>query len=126
MAVDDDAISIHYGRPSKKGVVARLYFDSLSPISPEAHVPSEAPAPPSTERTRVAFEGGRFVECFLQGNREQGFQLVVQEWTAYGSRVGSEVPISPPEADVMAVPQLVAIDGRHAVAAFVATSGERF
>jgi hypothetical protein len=51
---------------------------------------------------------------------------MAQEWTAYGSRVGTAVPISPPDADVIAVPQLVSIDGRHAVAAFVATSGERF
>jgi hypothetical protein len=125
-AVDDDGISIHYGRPHKEGVIARLRLDSLSPLSPEAHRASEAPSPPSTDRTRVAFEGGRFVECFLRGSREQGFQLMAQEWTAYGSRVGTAVPISPPDADVIAVPQLVSIDGRHAVAAFVATSGERF
>jgi len=125
-AVDDDGISIHHGRPRKEGVLARLRFDSLSPISPEARVASEAPSPPSTDRTRVAFEGGRFVECFLWGSRDEGFQLMAQEWTAYGSRMGSAVPISPPDADVIAVPQLVSIDGRHAIAAFVATSGERF
>jgi hypothetical protein len=96
----------------------------------------------------------RHVWLAISGTREAGIRICVRAGkarvvdehinprvpvhvTAYGGAItvrfahpraaplGQPVPISPPDTDVFDAPELLAIDGEHAVAAFVAMSGER-
>jgi hypothetical protein len=124
--IEGDVISVRYAHPRTAGALAHLDSQSLTPVAPEEQVAAERPTSPATGAVRVVLHRGRFIECWRQGNSEQGYRLMAQAWTAAGQRIGQPVPISPPEADVMVAPQMVSLDGERVVATFVATSGERF
>jgi len=124
--IEDGAVAIRFAHPSAGGAVAHIDPDSLAETMPEEKAASEPPAAPSTRAVRAVFPGGRFIECYRSGSLENGYRLMAQEWTGDGSRIGGPVPISPPEADVVASPQLVSVNDHRAVAIYVASTGEHF
>jgi hypothetical protein len=126
VTAEGGAIAVRFAHPRAVGALVRLSAESLRPVSPEEQVEAEHPTAPPMGAVRLVLHDGRFVVCWRQGNIESGYRMMARAWTAAGSPVGEPVPISPPEADVLGAPDLVAIDGEHAVAAFAATSGERF
>jgi hypothetical protein len=123
---ENGALAIRFAHPRAVGALVHLDPESLSPVSPEEQVQAENPSARATRVVRAVLRGGRFIECWRRGNIESGFLLMAQAWTAHGSPLGPPTAVSPPEADVFATPDLVAVDGEHAVAVFEAASGEKF
>jgi hypothetical protein len=126
VTAEGGAITVRFAHPRDVGALARLNPESLTPVSPEERVEAEHPTAPATGAVRVVMRDGTFVVCWRRGNVESGYRLMAQAWTADGAPLGQPVPISPPDADVPDAPELLAIDGEHAVATFVAMSGGRF
>jgi len=104
--------------------VAHLDRTSLAPVGDESPVAAERPAP-STERVRVVLTDGRFIVCWKAGDVERGYRVMAQGWTGQGEPMGAPVTISPADSDIFGAPQVVAVDGHHAVAAFAAMTGDR-
>ena len=125
LTVESDEVAVRFTHSRTGGAVAYLDRTSLAPVGDESPVAAERPAAPSTERVRVALTGGRFVVCWKAGDVERGYRVMAQEWTAQGEPMGAPVPISPADSDILGAPQVVAVDGHHAVAAFAAMTGDR-
>jgi hypothetical protein len=98
--------------------VAHLDRTSLAPIGPELPLSAERPAAPSTEAARVVLRDGRSIVCWKSGDFERGYRVMAAAWTGGGEPIGAPVPISPADSDVVGAPQIVSVDGDHAVAAF--------
>jgi hypothetical protein len=126
VTADGESLTVRFAHPRAAGALVHLDAESLAVTSPEERVEAERPTAPETGVSRVVFRDGRFVVCWRRGSPESGYQLMAQAWTAGGSRLGPPVVVSPSDTDVFGAPELVAIDGEHAVATFAATSGERF
>jgi hypothetical protein len=126
LTAEGRSVAVRFAHPHAAGAIVRLEANSLAPVSPEEPAETEHPTAPATGPVRIALRHGRFVVCWRRGDIESGYRLMAQAWTAGGSPLGDPVVISPPEADVLGAPELVAVDGEHAVAAFAAISGERF
>jgi hypothetical protein len=120
LTVEDGAVSVRFARLRSRETLIRLDPYSLDPREPEVEAPVPDGAPSPLESVRSDLGDGRFLECFKSGDVEEGYRLMVQAWTAGGSRLGDPVTISEPDADVLGQPKLVAIDDAHAVAAFIA------
>jgi hypothetical protein len=126
LSAEGDSIAVRFAHPRAAGAILHLNSQSLMPLSSEESVPAERPTSPPTGAVRVTLDGGRFIVCWRRGDTESGYRLMAQAWTASGSPLGQPVPISPPETDVLAAPQLVATHGERAVATFAASTGDRF
>jgi hypothetical protein len=107
------------------GAVAHLDGTSLASVGLESRQPAERSAAPSTEPARVVFHDGRFIVCWKSGDAERGYRVMAQAWTGGGESLGSPVAISPADSDVLGAPQVVGVDGDHAVATFAAVDGNR-
>jgi hypothetical protein len=126
VTAEGESLAVRFAHPRDGGALVHVNAESLAPTAPEERVEAEHPAAPATGAVRVVLHGGRFVVCWRRGDLASGYRLMAQAWTAGGSPLGQPVPISPPEADVFAAPQVVALDGERAVATFPAHTGERF
>ena len=124
LTAEGGEIAVRFTRPRMGGAVAHLDRDSLAAVGVESHAPAERWAAPSTNRSRVVLNDGRFVECWKSGDSERGYRLMAQAWTAGGSRLGAPVTLSPQSADVLGAPQMISVDGDHAVATFSTVDGD--
>jgi hypothetical protein len=124
-AAEGDTVAVHFARGHGAGALVHLDGETLAPVASEEAVADRSTAP-ARGPVRVALEGGRFVVCFRRGDVETGYRLMAQAWDQGGSPLGAPVPISPPEADVYTAPQIVALDGHRAVAAFAAVADGQF
>jgi hypothetical protein len=123
---ENGALAVRFAHPRALGALVHLDAGSLAPVAPEEQIEAELPTAPATGIARVVLHDGRFIECWRRGDMESGYRLMAQAWTAGGAPLGPPTAVSPPEADVFATPDLVAVDGDHAVATFAAISGARF
>ena len=126
VTAEHGAIVVRFAHPHAIGALVRLNPKSLAAVSPEERVQAALPTPPSGGVARVVLRDDRFIECWRLGDIVSGYRLMAQGRTAGGSPLGPPTAISPPGTDVFATPDLVAIDGEHAVATFVAMSGKGF
>ena len=105
--------------------MAHLDRTSLAPVGPELPLPAEPLAAPSTEAARVVLSDGRSIVCWRSGDFERGYRVMARAWTGGGEPIGAAVPISPADSDVFGAPQIVSVDGDHAVAAFAVVGDDR-
>jgi hypothetical protein len=125
LAANGDVVEVRFAHSRTGGALAHLDRTSLAPVSPESYVPAERPAASGSEVARVALRDGRFIVCWKAGDFERGYRVMAQAWTGGGEAIGAPVPISPMDSDVLGVPEVVSVDGDHAVAAFAAMTGDR-
>lgn len=126
VTAEKGALVVRFAHPHAVGALVRLNAESLSPVSPEEQVHAELPTAPSRGIARILLGNDRFIECWRRGDIEAGYRLMAQARTAGGSPLGPPAAVSPPGADVFSTPDLVAVDREHAVATFVAMSGNGF
>ena len=123
-----DVILVRFTHPRAGGALLQLNATSLASVAPEAVVAAERVVLASNTSARVVFGDGRFVTTWKAGDAERGYRLMAQAWADGGSSLGQPVAISPPEADVLGAPQVVALEGDsggRAVVTFTAMVGER-
>jgi hypothetical protein len=125
LAVEGDEVSVRFAHPRTGDAVAHLDRGSLAAVGPESQLPAERSAAPSTEAVRIALRDGRFIVCWKNGDFERGYRVMAQAWTGGGEPIGAPVPISPQDADVLGAPQVISVDGSHAVAAFAVMADDR-
>jgi hypothetical protein len=125
LTAEGDEIAVRYTHARHGGAVMHIDGLSLATIGDDAAVPAEHREAPSGRPARVVFHDGRFIECWKAGDAEHGYRMMAQAWMGNGDRVGAPVAISPRDADVLGAPQLVSVDGEHAVATFAAVDGEK-
>jgi len=125
-STEGDGVMLRFGRPGHAEAVARLDPESLHLVSVEENGEREAASRPSPDAARVQLDGGRFIVCWKRGDAESGYRALAQEFKGDGTPVGAPAVISPPDVDVMGVPQVVTTDGRHVVATFAVSSGGAF
>jgi hypothetical protein len=125
LAANGDVVEVRFAHSRTGGALAHLDRTSLAPVSPESYLPAERSAASGSERARVALGDGRFIVCWKAGDFERGYRIMAQAWTGGGEPIGAPVPISPADSDVLGVPEVVSVDGDHAVAAFAAMTGDR-
>jgi hypothetical protein len=125
LTANGDVVEVRFAHSRAGGALAHLDRTSLAPVSPESFLPVERPAAHGAETARVALSDGRFIVCWKAGDFERGYRMMAQAWTGGGEPIGTPVPISPVDTDVLGAPELVSVDGDHAVAAFAAMTGDR-
>jgi len=125
LTAEGDEVAVRFAHSRNGGAVMHIDGRSLAPIGDEAPVVAEHREAASGRSVRVVFRDGRFIECWKAGDAERGYKVMDQAWTGAGDRVGSPVAISPADADVLGLPQVVSVDGEHAVATFAAVDGDK-
>ncbi|HXX68894.1 MAG TPA: hypothetical protein VEK07_17030 [Polyangiaceae bacterium] len=126
LASQGGAIAVSYEPPGRARTVALVDAESLQPAPQPEGLTSPQPdgartvsnTPDAATPARVALEGGRFVLVWKRGSADWGYRALAQEFASNGTALGVPVPISPPNVDVMGMPQAVTTDGRHVVATF--------
>jgi hypothetical protein len=123
---EDGSVMLRFSHPRHAGRVARLEPSTMEVLSIEApSAGGEAPLPRQSV-TRIALDDGRFIACWKHGDAESGYRAIAQAYRADGTPIGSPTVISPPDVDVVGVPQLVTTDGRHVLAAFAGAADNSF
>jgi hypothetical protein len=113
-------IAVTFGRRGT-GVVALVDPGSAKEYSREpAGYRTSAKAASMTPQA-VTLDSGRQIVCWTDGNFEDGYRALAQEFTADGVMHGAPIVVSPADADVMGAPHVATVDGRHAVVTFVAS-----
>lgn len=125
LTAEGDQVAVRFAHSRRGGAVMHIDGLSLAPIGDEAAVVAEHREAPSGRSVRVVLRDGRFIECWKSGDAERGYKVMAQAWTGAGDRLGAPVAISPADADVLGVPQVVSVDGEHAVATFAAVDGDK-
>jgi hypothetical protein len=125
LTVEGEELAVRFGHAHTGGAVAHLDRTSLAPVGPESQQPGERPATPRSEAARVVLNDGRFIVCWKSGNFERGYRVMAQAWTGGGAPIGAPVPISPADSDVLGAPEVVSVDGDHAVAMFTTVGDDR-
>jgi hypothetical protein len=125
LTAEGDEVAVRFAHSRRGGAVVHIDGQSLAPIGDEAPVAAERREAPSGRSVRVVFRDGRFIECWKAGDAERGYKVMAQAWTGGGDRIGSPVAISPADSDVLGVPQVVSVDGDHAVATFATVDGDK-
>jgi len=120
-----DEVAVRFAHSRRGGAVVHINGQSLAPIGDEAPVAAERREASSGRSVRAVFRDGRFIECWKAGDAERGYKVMAQAWTGGGDRIGAPVTISPADSDVLGVPQMVSVDGEHAVATFAAVDGDQ-
>lgn len=126
LASDGGAIAVTFGERGRQEVVTRLDPASLALLSREPTGRLEALSAPATGAARVELDGGRALVCWTRESADGGRQVLAQLWSAGGSRLGTPVAVSPPDADVLGAPRVATTDGRHVLVTFMESSGESF
>jgi hypothetical protein len=121
---DGNAVTLRFGKPGRAAAVASVDPASLEVVSVRAPREGEGAAPAGAKR--VTLEGGRFIVCWKRGDTERGYRALAQTYKPDGTPVGAPIVISPPDVDVMGVPQAATTDGRHVVATFAVASDDKF
>jgi len=124
LSVEGDEVAVRFAHSRNGGAVAHLDRTSLAPIGPELPLSAERPAAPSTEAARVVLRDGRSIVCWKSGDFERGYRVMAQAWTGGGQPIGAPVAISPADSDVFGAPQIVTVDGDHAIAAFAVVADD--
>jgi hypothetical protein len=125
-STEGSAVTVRFGRPRHTGAVARLEPSSLQLLSiEEPQNVDDSPSPPQ-QATRVLLEDGRFIVCWKRGNAESGYRAFAQAYKPDGTPVGAATVISPPDMDVIGVPQVVTTDGHHVLATFAVGAESSF
>jgi len=123
---EDGSVTLRFGRPRHAGAVARLEPSTMELLSIEAPSAGSGAPLPGQSVTRVVLDGGRFIKCWKRGDAERGYRAIAQTYEADGTPIGSPTVISPPDVDVVGVPQVVTTDGHHVLAAFAAAAESSF
>jgi hypothetical protein len=126
IGAEGNAIAVSFGESGRQQVVTRIDPASLDIFTREQEGRAEPPSAPTTGATRAVLDDGRSIVCWAQENAAGGRQVMAQMWAADGSKIGTPVVISPPDADVFGAPRAVTMDGRHVVVAFASTTGRSF
>jgi hypothetical protein len=123
-SMDGNAVTLRFGRPRHASGVARLQASSFELVSVSEPVSTDAPAQPTA--TRAVLDGGHFIMCWKRGDAERGYRAMAQVYEQDGTPLGTPAAISPPDVDVVGVPQVLTTDGHHVVATFAAATDDSF
>jgi hypothetical protein len=125
-STEGSAVTVRFGRPRHTGAVARLEASSFQLLSIEEPQNGEDSPPPPQQATRVLLDGGRFIVCWKRGNAESGYRALAQVYKPDGTPIGAPTVISPPDVDVIGVPQVMTTDGHHVLATFAVGAENSF
>jgi hypothetical protein len=120
---EGNAVTLRFGRPRHASGVARLQTSSFE-VSIDEPAVADAPTPPTA--TRALLDGGHFVVCWKRGDAERGYRAVAQVYGQDGTPLGAPTVVSPPDVDVIGVPQVLTTDGHRVVATFAAAADSSF
>jgi hypothetical protein len=120
-----DSIAVTFGQRDGAGALAMLDPSTLEASSWQPARPEKSASVVPLAPQRVALEGGRTLVCRREGSIERGYWAVAQ-LEVHGVPRGTSVVISPPGADVVGVPHVVAAGPHRVVAVFAAMIGESY
>jgi hypothetical protein len=123
-SMEGNAVTLRFGRPRHASGVARLQASSFELVSVGEPAPGDAPTPPTA--TRALLDGGHFIACWKRGDAERGYRVMAQVYKQDGTPLGTAAAISPPDVDVVGIPQVLTTDGHHVVATFAAATDGSF
>jgi hypothetical protein len=124
-STEGNEVTLRFGRPRHDRGVARLEASSFELVSVKEPTDDDDSRAPE-QAARVLLDDGHFIVCWKRGNAESGYRALAQAYKQDGTPVGAPTVISPPNMDVVGMPQMVSTDGHHVIATFAAGSEGSF
>jgi len=124
-STEGNEVTLRFGRPRHAEGVARLEASSFEVVSVNEPTTGDD-ARVAEQTTRVLLDDGHFIVCWKRGDAERGYRALAQAYRQDGTPVGAPSVISPPNMDVVGMPQMVSPDGHHVLATFTAASEGSF